>query len=493
MDAVDVENQELFNFANWREFAKAARIPLIDLTSSTTQYKTFSKYSKSQIVEFLSAPDRNEKQIRDASIYLYNVSSHYKRLINYFAKMPVYAYSLMPYKLNAQKVNQKTFYNAYLKATETLENLNMKHEFLKVLTTVFREDVFYGYEYSTKDSYYIQKLDADYCKISSVEDGCYCFAFDFQYFRTHEDMLDNYDQEFRTKYEAFKTNNNLRWQELDSKKTICIKVQEDLNYGLPPFCGVFPAIYDIEDYKSLMKVKSEVGNYKMLAMKIPMTNGTPDLDWEIAKQYFSQFSNVVPDYIGAVLTPMDIEPFNFEKSGSTQDSDEVAKAESQYWSSAGTNALLFGGGDNPTSSTLKISIKSDEEMVFSVLRQLERWVNRKLKNLSGVYKFKIQFLDVTVYNQDEKFNQYIKAAQYSLPFKLAAYSALGMSPFDVESMAYLENEALALQDKLIPLSSSYTQTGSSENDGGRPTNESLGKDLTDSGEETIETDANENR
>ena len=68
-----------------------------------------------------------------------------------------------------------------------------------------------------------------------------------------------------------------------------------------------------------------------------------------------------------------------------------------------------------------------------------------------------------------------------------------MSPFDVESMAYLENEALALQDKLIPLSSSYTQTGSSESDGGRPTNESLGKDLTDSGEETLETDANENR
>lgn len=480
-----------FSVSDMINYAKSMRVPLLNLDSTTTTYKTFYKYTKDQITNFLSSPDRNSASLVDASIYLYNVSSHYKRLINYFAKMPIYAYSIIPYKFNPQNVNESGFANSYKKAIEQLEILNMSHEFLKVMTTAFREDIFYGYEYSTKDSYYIRQLDYKYCKISSVEDGCYCFAFDFSYFRSNENLLENYGEEFITKYNAYKSNNNLRWQELDSKKTICIKVQEDLSYVLPPFVGVFPAIYDIEDYKALMKTKTEIGNYKMLSMKIPFKDNAPEIDWEIAKSFHRQFDEVLPENIGSVLTPMDIESFDFDKSGSNQDSDYITQAEDQYWSSAGTSGLLFGNGDNPSSSTIKLSLKSDEEMVFAVMRQLERWVNRKLRNLSGTQKFKIKFLDVTVYNQEDKFNQIIKGAQYSLPLKTAANSVLGFEANDIVAMSYLENNYLKLQDSLIPLQSSYTQT--SEELNGRNTNESKGEDLTDSGEQTIENDSNEER
>ena len=53
----------------------------------------------------------------------------------------------------------------------------------------------------------------------------------------------------------------------------------------------------------------------------------------------------------------------------------------------------------------------------------------------------------------------------------------------MNSMIYLENDILKLQDKMIPLQTTYTQTGNSDT-GGAPTKD-LG-DLTDDGEASID-------
>ncbi len=480
---------ENINFSAFLNYSKLGKLILRDLQETNPMSKQVSKYTKEKIAEYLANPAKNEKELREACTYIYNASSHFRRLINYFAKMPTYAYVIMPYKLDTQKVNDKTFRSSYRKALDLLEVMNLKHEFIKVLTTAFREDVYFGYEYSTSDSFFIQTLDAQYCKLSSIEDGCYCFAFDFSFFKGKESLLTMYAPEFTTKFNVYKGDSKQRWQELDPKRTICIKIQEDLPYCVPPFSGVLPEIYDIEDYKGLMKAKTETGNYKMLALQIPVEDGEIKMDLELAKSFYRALGQELPENIGAVLTPMKIESFDFEKSGSTQDLDAVHRAESQFWSSAGTSSYLFAGGDNPSSSTLSISINTDAEIIYAVLRQLERWVNRKLKSLPGAFKFKVHFLDMTVYNAEKVANSLLKAAQSSLPTKMAAAAAIGMSPADFDAMSYLENTMLKLHENLVPLSTSYTQSGA--NDPGRPTNESKGEDLSDSGEQTQENDSNE--
>ena len=60
---------------------------------------------------------------------------------------------------------------------------------------------------------------------------------------------------------------------------------------------------------------------------------------------------------------------------------------------------------------------------------------------------------------------------------------MGVSPLDMNSMLHLENEILQLHEKMVPLQSTYTQTGSSDT-GGAPTKD-LG-DLTDDGEASID-------
>lgn len=181
---------------------------------------------------------------------------------------------------------------------------------------------------------------------------------------------------------------------------------------------------------------------------------------------------------------MKIDSVDFEKSGAMSDTDLVAGAESSFWSEAGVNKLLFGGGEDPSSTSLGISTISDQAIIFSVLEQIQRWINRKLKQLSGTVKFQIQFLDITRYNQKEVHDQLVKDGQYGLPVRNAIMAASGFQQPNVLSMAYLENEILNMSSYEKPLISSNTQ--SAENAAGRPTAEESGGVITDEGEKSRE-------
>lgn len=484
-----------FDFSNLNNFAQLAKLTVADLRKTNKDTLFFSKFTKEDIIRYLKNPDTNEKNLRNASIYLYNASSHYKRLIQYFAKLSLLQYIVVPYKLNNAKINEKIFLIQYQKVLNVLENMNIKHEFIKVLTTVYREDAFFGYEYSTSDSYFIRKLNPDFCRLSSIEDGVYNFAFDLSFFDSRQDKLIEYGQEFIDKYYLYKGNPNtklkgnstLRWQELSSENTICIKSNEDFDYLLPPFTGIFESIYDIQDYKLLKKSKSENDNYKILDLVIPTNkdNGNFLIDEQLALKYYHMLEKVVPEGIGIALSPMPVNSFSFQ-SNSTADKDAVEEATSQMWSSAGVSSLIFNN-TSAGSTGLTQSIRSDFDIASSLVRQIERWINRKLKNLDLTYKFKIQFLDTTRYNQEEMFDMYLKAGNSGLPVKNALASILGYSPSDTMSMAFLETNILHMRDDMFaePLLSSSTMSPDSE--GGKPKQDTV----SESGQKTRDTNGND--
>ena len=130
-------------------------------------------------------------------------------------------------------------------------------------------------------------------------------------------------------------------------------------------------------------------------------------------------------------------------------------------------------------------------MCFKVLRQFERWVNRRLKSVSGKPKFAVSFLDVTIYNWKQKVDQYIKLGQYGRPMRMAIDAAMSYTPTMTVGMSYLENVILNLESLEVPLKSSNTMSGDGES--GRPTNESNGEPLTEAGEQTADSGANKNR
>ncbi len=490
-----IKQTNQYDFSRLTNFTKLAKLTLKDLRDSNKDSLFFSKFTKEDIIKYLKNPDKNEKNLRNACVYLYNSSSHFKRLVQYFACLCLMQYIVIPYKLDVDNVEKDEFLSNYKTTLNTIETLNVKHEFIKVLTTAYREDVFYGYEYSTKDSYMIRKLNPDFCKINAIEDGVYNFAFNFSYFNSRKDELETFGDEFIEKYYKFagnphtksKGNRELKWQELSSDKTICIKVNEDIEYSIPPFVGVLEAIYDLQDYKMLKRVKSQNDNYKVLTFKIPVDKNTGAflLDEPLALKYYNMMENAIPDGIGLTLTPMDVDSFSFQNSA-TSERDAVAEATSEIFSSAGVSSLVFNN-TSAGSTGLMQSIRSDEDIAFSVMRQLERWVNRKLKRLKLTYKFKLQFLDTTRYNLDEMYKLYMQAGERGLPVKTILSAMVGYNPSDTLSMGYLENDVLEMRDKICgqPLLSSNTMSG--DNEGGRPTQDTV----DESGQITRDTDGND--
>jgi len=462
-------------------YSNLAQVKLRNLNSSESN-PTYRKFNKEQIVKFLGNPAASEKQLRDMSIYLYNISNYYRRLIQYFANMSVYAYIVSPYGLDRTKaINKGKFKRSYFAALAQLEKMNLRHEFTKIMTVVFREDVYYGVAWETGDSFTFQKLDPDYCKISSAEDGVYNFAFDFSYFDSNVDKLANYPPEFFEKYALYKTGGQTyKWQELNSATSICLKMNESDVVPIPPFVALFSALADIEDYRAISKNATEANNYKALALEIPIsqTDGAFLLDYDLCKDFYNMLCSVLPSNIGAIMSPMRISSWNFERSGVTSDTNEVAKSEASMWQQAGVNKILFGGGEDPSASTLELCTVNDQMIVFGMMRQVERWINRKLKQMSTAYHFKVSILDVTIYNREKMHSQYLKDGQYGLPVRSAIMATQGFSPSDMEGMYYLENSILELPDKEIPLTSSNTQSAS---EGGRPTNAENGEGLSESG------------
>lgn len=482
-------DEEQLKFQKLLQFANLAKLIKKDLNENKVANSTFNKtYKKSDVINWLANPGKYEKQLRNLSRFLFDSSSHYKRLIDYFSTMLTFDYVVDIYNQIDYEITEKLKENIqkrYINIINKLENMNMKHEFSKLTTIALIDGIVYGYEYSTESSYFIDILNPDYCAISSIEDGVYNYSFNFQYFDNHKEELDRFADEFKEKYKAYQSDKkNKKWQELDSSKTICIKISES-EYSIPMLAGVFEEIYNLYDYKDLQMSKTEMDNYLLLVASIPYLNGNDKennfaLSVDIAEKYFNLMNNSLPAQIGAILSPFKtIEPIKLNKN--EKELDTLTLAENSIYNSAGVPKLLFNS-DKSSGAALNKAIAIDEATMFKILRQFERWINRKLKDENKKINFKVAFLNITEFSRKDVIDKYKDASTLGLPVKRHYCASLGLSPSDVLNSMFLENDILGITDKFIPLSSSYTQ--SSDNKGGNPgvgdnTEEAteIGKDL----------------
>lgn len=337
---LDVESTKTFRLS--KNFAALNHLILRDLNNNP-RAPTFYKYSKDDIASYLKNPYSYEKQLRDAVIYIYGASSHFRRLIQYFVSLTDLSYVVSPYRVDPSKANIKTTNNNYRKVLNTLSAMAIKTQFPKILTVCLREDVFYGTFWATSDNITVQQLPSDYCKISTVEGNVPNVSFDFSYFSSREDDLAFYPPEFTLRYQSYKNDRSgLRWQELDCPTSFAVKCNSDiLSYAVPPFAGILREIYDIEDYKALKQTKTALENYAMLVMKLGISdNGDWQIDYNKAIDFWQNLDAVLPEEIGSVLSPMDIDKISFERCN-TADVDTVSEAEENLFTAAGVSSLLF--------------------------------------------------------------------------------------------------------------------------------------------------------
>ena len=487
------------------EFAQKFNSSVANTLVTTQKKKPFSdKFTQENVLQFLEDPIKYEQKLRNLSTVLTTLSPQYQQIINYLPSISKFVPIIVPNmnKFNSTKsgtIDKNKLKKEYYKSISNLEKLNIPHEFQRITGIVTRDDIFYGYTHETKDSFYIQQLDSDYCRISSITDGVFNFQFDFSYFDKNknikgidEELIKTYPEEFQEKYESYKKDKvKMKWQELSEENTICIKMLEELPFIFPPFSSLFNDLADLSTYKELTKTKTQVDNYKFIGMQIPLN--TKDgkvndflVDTDTALQFYGMLLENLPEGIGAFLSVTDFKDINFG-SGAITDKDNVNRAEDNVFTSSGISPVNFGKGAT-TSTGLKASNLVDSSRLFKLYRQFERWLNRKFKReYNG--KFTIKLLDVTVFNLDETITQMLKLAQYGVPVKLQLSALCGVTQGIERGLTFLEDNILNLSEEWKPLASSHTTSNTdNENESGR--SEVEDDKISDEGEATRDRDDN---
>lgn len=478
-------------------------LKLVDLENLTT--KSYTTYNKDSLRTYLKNPlsDSNSNNLRKLSQYLYVLSSQYRRLIAYFAsQIDLTAYTIVPNISMTEDNDDEAILKNYEATAKWVEKMNLPGQIFSILVTCWREDCSYNYIYfddsseSDVNSFILLPLDPEYCRISSVNyDGTLNMAYNFAFFdnSTNAKFLELWDKEFKTKYDAYKNDSKLRWQELDPARTFVLKFNYDqTDRVIPPFASLFENLIDLADLQGIMSIKDKLSIYKLLVAKIDTIQGATDpddfaIDLDTAVNFFNKMLGVIPEEIGIVLSPMDITPINFEKSD-TDDVNKISKANSNLWEAASVSQIF--DNDKLTGATA-VRAAQILDGLFSqnpLLWQIEANVNRFIDVVIPNNGMRIKYIRVTPYNKDEKIQQVKDAASLGLPVKSQYAALLGMSPLEEYSMAYLENNILKLQDSwMYPLKSSYVQTATGES--GRQTKDV--KDLTDEGDKTRDGDKNQ--
>lgn len=470
------------------KFAQAGSIPLDGLVSSKTRRKMIKKYDREAIETYLANPQANESKLREIIDFLTNESPQFAKLLLYMPSMAVITPFLKQRLGNYSDKKEDKKLSDYYKVANYADDLNMKETGYKILIDVYRYGIFYGIE--TSDDY-VKKLNPDYCKIIGESKQGYEIAFDFSFFDGNEYILDNaYPKVFRKLYNDYKAGKvpleglklQKNWQPIPLDITFVVKYDpSNLLYSIPPYINIFSFIYDIDEYRSIVKIGEESRNYTLIGLKVPqLPNAQTSDQFAVSTDMIDatciSLENSLPDNIGYFISPgMEINTVRANEN-STSSTDLVNNAVKNMWSAVGVSDTLFGI-ENTTGTTLSFSIKTDENELFQLYRQLERHWNYKVKSKNK--NFRLMLLDTTQFNLKDMVNMFSSQASLGIPVALAIPTLLGMDLSDVQDLSAMQ-EMLDIYETWKPLQSAY-QT-SSNDEGGRP--ESDDKDLSESGDKS---------
>lgn len=472
------------------EAAMDAARQLRDITKSST--KTISSFSKETLRTYLQNIGSNEANLRNLSWYLYYRSQVYMRIINFYANMfCLDCRSVTPKYDFLKGFNEKKVLKSWQETLDALEILRLQGEFYNVLVKVFVQDVFYGVHIADETGSFIFEIPADYAKVSGkYMSGDFAFHMDTSYLRRHQELIEYMPEPFEDIWNEYQSTNE-RWQPIPDEFSVCLKFRsEDYELAVPVFSALFNPLINLLDLEDLQAVAAEQEIYKLIWFEMETIAGSKDVDdWkinpELAVEYYNKLvSEALPDYITAAIVPGKLNEISFDTDAAS-DTSKVAKATETVLNTAGGAEILNGATINNTYAFKLAAIQNTEFAISPLLPQIEGWCNRKLGYMCS-NPCHVHFFPISVYTKADFRDNMLKSGQNGFAVRTALNTLNGFSEKETVSMLHFENEILGLNELMIPLNTSYTQSGgdgyTSEIGQGAPTKDE--GELSESGERT---------
>lgn len=400
----------------------------------------------------MQEPKSHERQLQEFSQSFELTSMVYKRLISYLANMLSFD---ITYTSSATPDDYKT--PKYRKDVVSVENFLEKFDYRKELSVAVREmlrnDAYFAAFRDTGNSYILQELPSDYCKITGRWEGGFLFSFNMYFFLLPGVDIEMYHPFFKKKYkEIWQSPNTIRnynpslppefrdksswvyWVDVPTTVGVCFKLTPELATRLPYFTPIFNDLILQPLMRNLQKSMNMAAASKMIMGEVPLLNKeakatvkdsiaiSPDL----LGKFMALVKSAISDAIKVASAPLEnIKAISFETDNAIYDSYlRTALA------SSGINTnLIFSSNVKPNAIETQLSLNVDEQMMTGLYDQFNQFMNYQVGKITRTFRFRFEFEGTDFFlNRDKRLKDAMTLFDKGivLPQKIAA--AMGMKP-----------------------------------------------------------------
>ena len=435
--------------------------------------------------------------IRELSRYYYRTNGRYRNNINFLANLFLYDTLVTPI-YESGKGSKAQITKAFYNACGFIEALDIKSTLARITREWLKSGIYYGILQEYGNKVVIQDLPAEYCRTRLKDfNNLNILEFNVTYFitkyddkKTREAAILNFPEVIQKGWKDWNDKNKKEkdpWVMVPaSAGGIVFCFAED---STPLLIAAIPELAKLKDSVGREEKRDENELYKLLIQRMPIdTNGHLVFELDEVAEIHAGVANMLRDLdtVDVLTTFGETTLENLQdSSAATQANNRIEKYSDNAWDALGSSKLFFNA-DN--SSSLAYVIKRIESVMQDYINGYSTWIkfliNQRFARTGLTFDFEI--LPTTKFNIGDYIGYYLQQAQFGYP-RMRVAAAMGVKQRNLVSAIDFENEFLNLDEKMVPLMSSYTQTGDENSNKKNNSTEKKGssglqsKDITNKG------------
>ena len=453
-----------------------------------SRVKDYTEEEVKKIIESGSLPEQQR-----LSRNYFNKDGYYRQLVLYYATLLKYTGLLIPNPTAGKNLSTSHIQKRYFQAMDYVDKMNLQTIFVDWAQRVLVDGCFYGVISKVDKLHFaVLALPIGYCQTRFKDvAGNDLIEFDVSYFNTITDegnrkaALAAYPKFVSSAYDKWRRGKLAsKWVILPSDISICFPMLD----GRPFFINIIPSTIKYDEAVQTEQEREKEEIRKILIQKIPHLNDgrllfEPDEAEEMHRGAVGMVKNNKNTTV--LTTYADVDAITSRGSTENAGTNMLESMKQNVYSQAGVSGEIFAATGGNTTET---SIKYDTAIMMYLANKFARFVTNVINDnfANSNISFKYTILPISHQNEAKYIDGSYKLATagYSL---IVPALAQGLNQRDLVNIKDLENDVLKLTDKLIPPKTSFTETGESGDEGGRPTKSAdEKKDQTIKNEESIE-------
>lgn len=478
--------------------------------------------NEEKVRKALDDPGNNEEELISMSQNEYIRNMIYKRNFDYIANLLSFNLSIQCKNAKPSDYKSKQYKEDFGVVEDFLTKFGYREEFRKAVFNMLNTESYFCMLRTdmSDDKYVLQDFPYRYAKITARSSHGLVADYDMSYFLNSTVDINMYPKWIRKKYNSlFKGKNSSIFyrpsNDLDNRNSIfslwvqtspedgawVFKMNSDFVANIPYFAPMLVDTALIPVYRSLQT------NQSMAAAKKIVTS-----EWPLLKEQkggnvtdmLAVRSETMGKIVGACARALG-ESFNIINIPSEKiDTHEFTVTDKDsYANFLRTISSMLGGGrsifstDKQTAEETRLSLNIDEMLVEKVYPQFENFLDYYINKLTKKFKFSFKFSGTNSYqNREKRKKDALDFAAVGVVSQNKIANALDMDIVELKRELEMTKN-MGFTDLLMPMLNMYT--GNSGSSGSSGNNKSPGapqksqSELTESGQETRSTSANQQR